>query len=442
MFKNSSFNQSNFAILFSFCLIFSDLISQPEIQSGPMNGYADMREAMVWVQMQEPCIVELEYWIDTVPEQRFRSVAAPVTEDNALCAHLVANQVEPGLRYEYDIFANGSNVTSNRELYFKTQALWQWRTDPPEFTFALGSCAYVNQEAYDRPGRPYGGGYEIFEHIADDEPDLMLWLGDNVYLRESDWFTRTGIQARYTHTRSLPEMQRLLSSTSHYAIWDDHDYGPNNSNRSFPYKDLTLEVFKQFWANPAYGNDEIGAMTTAFQYADCHFFLLDNRWNRTDPNLKTIEEQVFGESQIDWLIENLSYSRAPFKFILAGGQVLNTDKIYETYANYEAEREELLNRIVEEGIQGVIFLTGDRHHTELSKFEKDGIVIYDLTVSPFTSSAHTGAESEKNNLRIDNTLLMKRNYGLISVSGKRRERKLKIEIKDTQGNLEWSRTIE
>ena len=40
-------------------------------------------------------------------------------------------------------------------------------------------------------------------------PDLMLWLGDNTYLREVDWYTRTGFIHRYTHTRSLPELQPL-----------------------------------------------------------------------------------------------------------------------------------------------------------------------------------------------------------------------------------------
>ena len=51
----------------------------------------------------------------------------------------------------------------------------------------------------------------------------MLWLGDNVYLRE-DFHGQQSIYDRYTHT-STPEMANLLSSASNYAIWDDHDYG-------------------------------------------------------------------------------------------------------------------------------------------------------------------------------------------------------------------------
>ena len=60
----------------------------------------------------------------------------------------------------------------------------------------------------------------------------MLWLGDNIYTREVDFYSLSGYQKRYTHTRNIKEMQPLLSNTHHYAIWDDHDYGPNNTDRS------------------------------------------------------------------------------------------------------------------------------------------------------------------------------------------------------------------
>lgn len=36
-----------------------------------------------------------------------------------------------------------------------------------------------------------------------------------------------------THSRSVAELQPFLASTHHYAIWDDHDYGPNDSDRGF-----------------------------------------------------------------------------------------------------------------------------------------------------------------------------------------------------------------
>ncbi len=406
-----------------------------------MNGYAEMREALVWVQLENPAEVLMRYWPIDNPDAVFDTEMVVTEKSTAFVAQLIADNVEPGTTYAYEIWGDGVNLTTGRKLEFDTQPLWQWRNDPPAFTLATGSCAYANEAAYDRPSSPYGGDYEIFESIAKDNPDLMLWLGDNTYLREADWFSRTGILKRYTYDRSIPELQNLLSACHHYAIWDDHDYGPNDANRTYPHKDKTLEAFKLFWGSDNYQMPGMPGVTGAFQYADMHFYLLDNRWNRTDYNLATVDEQVLGEDQIDWLIESLKYSRAPFKLVAVGGQVLSTAKVYENMANYEEEREELISRIVEEKIEGVIFLTGDRHHTELSKYEKDGITIYDLTASPFTSSSHKVHDDGNENM-MEGTLVHERNYALLHFSGPRTDRKLTIEIKDVDGQTIWTKSIE
>ena len=52
--------------------------------------------------------------------------------------------------------------------------------------------------------------------MALEEFDAMLWLGDNVYLREG-MLGACPVLFIGTPTRSLPEMQALLSKGSHYA---------------------------------------------------------------------------------------------------------------------------------------------------------------------------------------------------------------------------------
>ena len=61
-----------------------------------------------------------------------------------------------------------------------------------------------------------------------DRPDVMLWLGDNtsglpMSVAGPVMPTVTAIRARTQH----PEAP---STCAHYAITDDHDYGPNNAN--------------------------------------------------------------------------------------------------------------------------------------------------------------------------------------------------------------------
>ena len=407
--------------------------------SGPMVGYAGMREVMLWVQTNGPAQVQFEY---SDGENSYRTNLYQTNAAEAFTAHLLADQVKPGKEYTYQVLVNGEAVARDYEMSFETPPLWQWREDPPAMKIALGSCTYVNDEQFDRPGKPYGGGYEIFTALHAEQPDLMLWLGDNTYLREADWYTRTGIIHRYTHTRNLPEMQPLLASTSHYAIWDDHDYGPNNSDYTWINKDLALEAFRLFWANPTYGvgRDVTGAVSM-FEWGDAQFFMLDNRYHRTPNDKTTSERTLLGEDQLQWIVDALVSSNAKWKFVCVGGQVINTVARYENYANLAPEeREFLLESIAREGIRNVVFLTGDRHHSELSMMERYGIKVYDFTVSPLTSGSHD-ASDEPNELRVEGSHIGIRNYGIIEISGERTDRTLKLYLKDAEGNELYSYEI-
>ncbi len=416
----------------------------PLLQSGPMVGYAEMLEAMLWVQTKAPAKVQIAYWNAEGKPDTLLTDPVQTQKHAAYTAKLIADKVQPGQRYRYQLRIDGKAVSLPYPTEFQTLPLWQWRTDPPEFSFAAGSCAYVNDPPYDRPGNPYGGEYQIFSAIHRMRPDFMLWLGDNTYLREVDWNTRTGILYRNTHTRSLPELQPLLASTHHYAIWDDHDFGPNDSDGSFAFKELTYEAFQLFWPNPSFGVNGQKGTTTFFQWGDIDFFLLDDRYFRSANNRKTGDRQILGKEQLEWLISALAFSRAPFKMVAVGGQVLNSAPVHENFsANHSAERELLLKRIEEEKIKGVIFLTGDRHHSELSKLvNKAGNSVYDLTVSPLTAgAARTTADSEKNIYRVEGTFVNKRNFATLHFSGPRTARVLRMRVFDVEGAELWSREI-
>jgi alkaline phosphatase D len=413
------------------------------LRSGPMLGYADMTEALIWVQATGPAEVWAEYREGEADPQR-RTEAVRTRPDRGFTAKLIATGLQPGRTYTYRILVEGVVQDLPYPAQFSTQPLWQWRTDPPEFTLATGSCTYINEEALDRPGRAFGGDYQIFEAIHQAKPDLMLWLGDNTYLREADWGSRSGIYHRYSHTRALPELQPLLAACPHYAIWDDHDYGPNDSDRSFIHKAFALEAFRDFWGNPTSGLPGQEGITTAFTWGGIDFFLLDNRWFRNPNDCQGCEATILGEAQREWLIEALVASRAPFKMVAVGGQVLNPAPTSENFANrHAAEREWLLRRIEEENIQGVVFLTGDRHHTELSAWQNGmGNWVYDLTVSPLTSSAGRHNEREGNSMRVTGTYVNQRNFALLTFSGARHQRVLTIQVRDAGGNPLWRRRIE
>lgn len=432
-------------LIFLFCLLFmiNSLQAQQDLlQSGPMVGYSEMREALLWVQTKSSAKVQFVYWDQAKPGLEYRTDAKITSKDNAYTAKLIADQIQPGKQYDYELRINDQPCKFNYATSFQSQTLWQWRTDAPNFTVAVGSCAYVNEEPYDRPGTPYGGEYQIFTSMHRLRPDAMIWLGDNTYLREADWFSRTGILARYTHTRSLPELQPLLASVHHYAIWDDHDFGNDNSDSSFPQKNTTLEAFKQFWGNPTFGFNGKPGTTSYFQFNDIDFFLLDDRYYRSPDKRVTGERQMLGKEQLEWLIDGLVNSQAPFKMVAMGCQVLNGVPAEETYIRFfPEERAYLLKRIEDENIKNVIFITGDRHFTEFNQYKNaKGNLVYDLTVSPLTSGVVKNVETN-NPYRVEGTLVQARNFGFLEFKGPKKARSITIRIYDAKGNEKWNRNI-
>ncbi len=422
------------------------------LQAGPMLGYATHREATVWVQTAAPASVRIRYTpvrasgdSAGVPPRAGETPTVETTDAGDHIALFRIAGLEPGTRYGYDVLVGGVPIAATVPLAFETQPLWQWRTDPPAFTAAVGSCAYVNDPPYDRPGDGYGGDYHIFDAIRALGPDLMLWTGDNVYLREVDWWSPAGMRTRYAHTRGLAEMQGLLAGQPNYATWDDHDFGPNNSDRSYVLKGAALDVFTDYWANPTYGLPELPGVFGHFQWADVEFFLLDDRYHRTPSNLvETEPRRVLGEAQLRWLLDALAASYAPFKVVVMGGQVLNPMPFYETYTNVAPEeRKALIDGIVERRVEGVVFLSGDRHHTELIRLQPEGFYpLYDFTSSPLTAGAATPRQELENPARVPGTLVAgTRNFGTLTFTGPRTDRTLTMRAYDDVGTLLWTEAV-
>ncbi len=117
----------------------------------------------------------------------------------------------------------------------------------------------------------------------------------------------SAMSARRAVARSIPQL----------AIWDDHDFGYNNSDGTWPYKAGSLAVFNRYWANPSYGLPASRRVLRVFVRR--RRLLLSRRTlpplteRRPDGPAKT----MLGSGQFAWLCERLLASRAPFKVLRA-----------------------------------------------------------------------------------------------------------------------------
>ena len=435
-----------FSILLFLCIISIGFSQKSKIistlQSGPMVGYCEMTEAMIWLQTTSLSVVKIEYFAIDNPTEIFTSDNYSTTKDAGYTYHIILDQLKPSKKYKYTVFIDNKKVVLPYETTFSSKKLWQWRENAPDFSVAFGSCNYVNEPEVDRLGKGYGSEHEIFGAIANKNPDIMIWGGDNMYLRESDWDSKTGIYHRSTHSKSIKEIQPLLAKTQNFAIWDDHDFGSNDSDRSFYNKYITQKAFKDFWANKMYGSDASqneGTYST-FSWGDAQFFMLDDRFFRSPNDRITGDHTMLGTVQFDWLIDALSSSNASFKIIVIGGQVLNSIGDSENYGHYPEEKARLLKEILDNKIKGVLFLTGDRHYAELAKLDRENTYpLYDWTVSPFTSGV--AKERESNPLKVDGSSFYVHNFGIVSFSGEKKDRQMKLSLFDKEGKELWNKVI-
>jgi len=426
-------------ILFLLCFITSPFFAQSEIV---MLGHVGQRNAEIWVHWPlENETISLKYGTTAtdIAASKGGKELFLFSNENKLSSKIILSSLQPGTHYTFFL---ESRSFKTKIYEFTTQELWQWRKDAPDFSVVFGSCAYINDTEFDRPGKPYGQSDSIFNVISELHPNAMIWGGDNIYLREGDFETQANMEARYLKARQVPSIQKLLSTCPQYAVWDDHDFGPNDSHSSFQYKKESLAAFKEMWGNSNFGfpKNENNCITGKVSINDVDLYLMDNRSFRIPPGTDGLTPQMLGKEQIQWLIEDLKTSKASFKLVTIGSQVLSSVSDFENYANYKEEQEYLLQLISKNNIKNVVFLTGDRHFAELSEVKlNNNLRVIDLTASPLTSKPYSNSK-EVNTNRVEGTFVGEQNFAQISFTGAAKDRTLNIALINHKGKTCWTKS--
>jgi alkaline phosphatase D len=134
-------------------------------------------------------------------------------------------------------------------------------------------------------------------------------------------------------------------------------------------------------------------------------------------------------------------SNIHFRIIATGSQVLNPVSPNDCFRHFPAEFKEMMDFLQDEKIDGVVFLTGDRHLSEINKAERKGTYpLYDITASPLTAGTASYRNAEKDNPARVLSVVGKQNYTRISFTGEGPQRKMVAEFLGVKGEKlgEWS----
>lgn len=268
---------------------------------------------------------------------------------------------------------------------------------------AFGSCAHQDSPQ------------PIWETVARAEPELWIWLGDNIY---GDTADPAILAEKYARQRAGEGYAKLRARCAVVGTWDDHDFGVNDGGKEFPAKVASQQAFLDFLDEPAdsarrkqegvYWSHEYGEGARRLKV-----ILLDARYHRDAPGEPGGD--VLGAAQRAWLERELEANEAAVTLIASGIQVLSEDHRYESWARFPEARRWLLDLIERTGSRGVVLLSGDRHISEISALPIEGAEtpLYDITSSSLTH-AWTTFPGELNRHRVGE-VVSENSFGLIEI---------------------------
>lgn len=323
--------------------------------------------------------------------------------------------------------------------------------EQPLSRIAFGSCAKQDQPQ------------PIWESVVAAQPQLFLFLGDNIYGDSEDMQV---LWKKYQQLGSQPGYQKLKQTCPVLATWDDHDLGANDAGAEYPRKRESQQLFLDFFGIPKDSprrrqEGVYSAQVFGPQGRRVQVLLLDARYFRSRlkkgfrpgepgegrrgiyaPNEDT-DATVLGEQQWAWLAEQLRVP-AELRIVCSSFQVIADEHGSEMWGNFPKERQRLFQLIGETGATGVVFISGDRHLAEISRLPAGAsrvkYPLFDVTSSSLNApsgnftKAGTRFANEINSYRMGLTYF-DINFGFIDVDWAPPDPVVRLQVRDEKGGV-------
>ncbi|KFK32930.1 hypothetical protein AALP_AA6G307600 [Arabis alpina] len=336
---------------------------------------------------------------------------------------------------------------------------------------AFGSCA--NQNA----------PHPIWEAINKFDPQLFIWMGDNIYgdilkpikfigkertlgpWKNSPKFVPSSeeeMKLRYAKAKSNPGYSRLKRNAKVIGTWDDHDFGLNDAGKEFDHKVTNQRLMLDFLDEPLSIIFFLSGVYASYTFGPSNrkvkVILLDTRYHR-DP-LRS-DGSILGDTQWAWLEEELRGPRSEITIIGSSVQVISnlsatTGPVFymESWGRFPKERERLFKLISDTKRNGVIFISGDVHFGEITRYDcAVEYPLYDVTSSGLEQSIETffplplrfivrllfwytpsTMRLINDNCKFKSCTYGQSNFGAISIDWNANPATMRLEIRDVNGH--------
>ena len=295
---------------------------------------------------------------------------------------------------------------------------------------AFGSCCQQNDPQ------------PIWNTIAAAEPDLFLFIGDNIY---ADTENMNEMAAKYKKLGAKPEFSAFRSKVPLLATWDDHDYGINDGGAEYPKKEQSKKLLLDFFNEPV---DSQRRRQQGIYTSYCfgppgkrlQVILLDLRWFRSKLNINIDEfaygpntepnATLLGDAQWRWLEGELK-KPADLRLIASSIQFASPEHPWEKWANFPKDKARIMHLIDDYKLKNVFFISGDMHFGELSREKTPaGYEVFDLTSSGMNFFENGTQYKNKNRISLFDKAP---NFGFIEIDWKPNAPKVSLQVRTDKG---------
>jgi hypothetical protein len=345
------------------------------VKSGPLLGDPGPDRMRVWARADRATTLAVEYkpsgaaWPGTLSA----AVTAGAAGDFAAAVPLTG--LQPATVYVYRLRLDGQPTTDE----------WSFRTLGPVgpgtvTSFALGADLKFGLDPFD-----------IFNPLRDHDPDLMLYLGDQIYADEPVAIAPdvAAYSRKYREVWGEPFLAPFLARTPALMMWDDHEIFDNwDSGTADPYT-AARAAFDIYQGSHNPPPRPAGGISFEARAGDAAFYFMDTRTFRSpeaapDDAAKT----MLGATQKADLEQWLLASTARFKFIVSS--IMWNDhgtSGNDSWAGYRTERQAIFEFVRSHHLCGVLLLSGDQHWTGVFRLaDVAPHSLYELSPTPLGNS--------------------------------------------------------
>lgn len=233
------------------------------------------------------------------------------------------------------------------------------------FTVAVSSCAghHIGDTTFWPPDAGITGvsNHPVFDEIRRKRPLLFMHLGD-LHYRDIATDDPALFRQAYDDVLAAPRQAQLYREIPLAYMWDDHDFGPNNSDRTSASRSASIASYRE--RVPSYPlSDPVGIWHT-FVIGRVRFIITDLRSAKdpyTDPDSSS--KTMMGATQKAWFKATLLAATEPVIVWASSVNWLGAANPASTsWTGYPTERQELADFFTANGIaERLIMLTGDTH---------------------------------------------------------------------------------